>query len=462
MCSFALKMCSFIINSLIRRLSFLYFGSEIQFESSMKVQIYLTSILIFSGFWGGLIAQSDSLQYYYGKSVAAHKAGNFRAFLESTAAANRLRPYHPTLTYNLAAAFSLNERTGEAIHYLRRFILMNSTVDFSKDEDFSSLKASEDFPHLLQLQSRLTDSVSRSYPAFQLEGDEFHAECMAYDPERQTFYFGGVHQAGVRLFDSKTKKSRSWIGIQELDHLYSVLGMAVDGRKKSLWIVSAALPQFEGYEKKLKGHSSVYEIDLQTKNILTHIHLEGSSRLSELTFYGGTAYVADGLNNRIYRLKSGDTQLHLLADLQGQARNLQGMAVTPDGRSMFVSDYVSGIFKVELTDGSFERLRLADHIPFKGIDGLFFYDHSLIATQNGSSPMRVMRLFLNSRQDQAVEWSIIDQNLSYLNEPTQGVLLNDTFYYIANSPWPAYDDNGKLRSDRLAPVQIRKFRLSHE
>lgn len=405
-----------------------------------------------------MYAQTDSLQHYYQKSVEAHRSGDYKAFLENAAAANRLRANHPTLTYNLAAAYSLNQQPKKAMKHLQRFVLMNSSLDFAQDTDFAPIMKEKGMSELLQLKQSLSDSISQSQLAFELKTGAIHPECISYSKKTSTYYLGMVHQPGVISYSFKNGQ-QLFLDRTQLEDLYAVLGIAVDPKKNSLWLVSTVLPQMEGFEEKMNGQSSVYEIDLKTKKVLTSVVIPSDSRLGEILFHQGTVYVADGLKNKVFSLKSGDTQLTLVADLSENARNLQGMAISAKSKDLFVSDYVSGLFKVNLQDGSYQRLQMAGHIPFKGIDGLFFYNNTLLATQNGSRPMRVMQLLLDPKQESVVDQKAIDQNCRYLNEPTQGFLYNNTFFYIANSPWGAYDEEMNFKPERENHIQVRKMKL---
>lgn len=404
-------------------------------------------------------AQTDSLQWYYQQSQEAHKGEDWPKFLKTTAAANRLRPFHPTLTYNLAAAYSLNQQPDKAVKYLRSFLLMNSTADFSADPDFAFLMEKKEAAGLLRFQQELNESISQSELVFDLESDPFHPECIAYSEVGSTYYLGGVHQAEIRSYRPGQEQSELFLSTTDLAPLYCVLGMAIDPDKNSLWLVSTSLPQMKGYEETKNGRSSVFEVDLTTKEVLTSIKIEADSRLSELLFHKGRVYIADGMKNTVYTLVSGDQSLTPIADLSADARNLQGMALSPKRGALFVVDYVSGLFKIDLTDGSYQRVPMADHVPFKGIDGLFFHKNSLLVTQNGSRPMRVMRLILDKKQDQVIDRKIIDQNQSYLNEPTQGFIFKKAFYFLANSPWGAYDKKMNFLPEQVRSIQVRKLKL---
>ncbi|MEP0463143.1 MAG: hypothetical protein ABJD55_17050, partial [Flavobacteriaceae bacterium] len=54
---------------------------------------------------------------------------------------------------------------------------------------------------------------------------------------------------------------------------------------------------------------------------------------------------------------------------------------------------------------------------------------------------------------------IIDRAVHELNEPTLGTIQNGILYFIANSPWAFYDENGQPKLDEWPRLQIRKFEL---
>lgn len=96
-----------------------------------------------------------------------------------------------------------------------------------------------------------------------------------------------------------------------------------------------------------------------------------------------------------------------------------------------------------------------------GIDGLYIYHSSLIATQNGSSPARVMCFPLDSTLTCIVSERIIERATPTLGDPTHGVIVGDFFYYIANSGWSKLDEHGNLKpNSKLTPARIMRFRLA--
>jgi hypothetical protein len=80
-----------------------------------------------------------------------------------------------------------------------------------------------------------------------------------------------------------------------------------------------------------------------------------------------------------------------------------------------------------------------------GIDGLYFDRGRLIAVQNGTSPERVVAFTLDPSYTRIESETIIERSTSTLGDPTHGVVVDNDFYYIANSGWDAVDDHGNMK-----------------
>jgi hypothetical protein len=90
-----------------------------------------------------------------------------------------------------------------------------------------------------------------------------------------------------------------------------------------------------------------------------------------------------------------------------------------------------------------------------GIDGLYRNGRSLIATQNGVSPERVIRFELDPSLSRVISESIIERATATLGDPTHGVIVGRDFYYIASSGWDTLDDHGNRKSDASQAVLMR-------
>ena len=97
------------------------------------------------------------------------------------------------------------------------------------------------------------------------------------------------------------------------------------------------------------------------------------------------------------------------------------------------------------------------------------FDHgTLIAVQNGTSPGRVVAFDLDPSLTRVTSETIIDRSTKTLGDPTHGVIIDDDFYYIANSGWDVIDDHGNMRpgakpsEPRVMGAQVQRINLEDQ
>ena len=140
----------------------------------------------------------------------------------------------------------------------------------------------------------------------------------------------------------------------------------------------------------------------------------------------------------------------------GTFRSPQTPAVTPDGR-ILVADYARGIASVDPATHAVRWLDHADTVAYSGIDGMYLVGHSLLAIQNGTPVPRVVRFELDPSFRRIGTWSVVERGTPHLGQPTHGAVVGHDFYFIGNSGWERFDDDGTLKSDPAAtpPVILR-------
>src|SRR5205807_1721720 len=121
----------------------------------------------------------------------------------------------------------------------------------------------------------------------------------------------------------------------------------------------------------------------------------------------------------------------------------QGLDFTPDGTRLFMADYAKGVFIIDLFTRKYSLVLPPPNTTMLGIDGLYFYENSLIATQNGVTPNRVVRFPLNASFTHADGCEVIEANNPLFEGPTLGVLAEHALYFVANSQWDQIDDHGQ-------------------
>ncbi len=414
--------------------------------NNFDMRRYLLIILLLSVNY--IQAQESSLKVLYEESIAAYEAKDYKSFLSYSIRLNDIRPNHPTLSYNLAAAFALNNKKDEAIAALKHHLGMNASKDYMNDDDFTSLRESESYKQIEAYVDSLNTRIERSKLSLTLPQNEDHFESITHDPADNSFYLGSVNTRSVLKF----QKGAFVKYLSERNDLFAVMGLDIDKKRNVLWICSATLPQMNDYSDSLENLSSVFAIDLYTGNVLKKFMVNNAT-LGDITSDGkGNAIASDSYRNKLYNFSLAGYQVFM--ELPKEIINLQGLALNK--KSLYVADYLTGLYEINLDDQLLTKLNNNGLYSDKGIDGLLYYKDNLIAFQNGTSPKRVFALGLD--KSKVTQVKTIDQSLAYKGEPTQGVIVNNELIFIANSAWNAYSKQG-YEPELAEELAIRKLEL---
>lgn len=169
----------------------------------------------------------------------------------------------------------------------------------------------------------------------------------------------------------------------------------------------------------------------------------------------GDAIVSDGEHGGVYRVDHRTRRIERLD--AGAFVSPQTPVPLMDGRRIIVPDYLRGLGILDLRTHHVTWIAMGGRHALSGIDGLYLAGTTLLAIQNGSSPERVVRFELDPSLGRVTEESLIERATPILGDPTHGVIVGDTFFYIANSGWDTLDAHG-LRASALnvsVPVVMR-------
>jgi hypothetical protein len=85
---------------------------------------------------------------------------------------------------------------------------------------------------------------------------------------------------------------------------------------------------------------------------------------------------------------------------------------------------------------------------------------SLVAVQNGLRVPRVIHCAVNKKQDGIESVHILESNHPDYAWPTLGVMVKNSFRYVANSQWVNFSTNGKVvDAAKSTPTYILKLDL---
>lgn len=390
----------------------------------------------------------------YTQSIEAYKGKDYPLFLKLTKKLDSIRPSHPTYSYNLAAAYSLNKMEPEALATLHNLVLMNNTISFESEADFDFIKDSEGFQKLKELKSTQNKVIESSHFKLSLSQKDLHPEGLLYLEKLKIWLVASIRHKKIYSLDSEGKCT-NWFS----NTPYSVFAMKADADEKYLWITTSAMPEMEGYSKEMEGLHQILKIEISSRKLIKTFTIEGKHILGDLVIAkNGDIYISDSMEPHIYRMRND--VIGMVQDFKGKAFNLQGMALNADESKLFVADYMKGIIMIDLkNDDKAKWLSVPEGATKKGIDGLVFYKNSLFAIHNGAKPIRVIKYDLNAENNQITGFTVLDNNRADFNEPALATISNGKLYFFANSPWNFYDASGQLDETKFENPKLYELNL---
>lgn len=389
---------------------------------------------------------------------AARKAGDQQARSKAVTELRNLLNDSPDIMEAAAKAYAEAGKGDDALAALNAFADMGQADDAllsGENKSFSALEKAPQYQSILNRFKENKTAISLGEPVFTLSDSRLLAEDIDYDPKSQTFLITSVLEKKiVRVSRDGTVKDFAL----STSH-WPMLAVKVDAARNLVWATEVAMDGFTNVPKVEWGRSAVLCFNLTSGQFVKRMEGPGKTALGDLVLTSdGIPMVSDGANGGIYRA-SGD---RLERIDEGDFISPQTAAMHPDGKHVFVPDYARGIGVLDLGSkhvtwlGQGAKARYA----INGIDGLYFDRGFLIATQNGSSPERVVRFRMNAELAGIVSEQVIERSTPTLGDPTHGVVVGDFFYYIANSGWDVLDDHGEVKSGaKLTPARIMRFRL---
>ncbi|MGB0523139.1 MAG: TPR end-of-group domain-containing protein [Flammeovirgaceae bacterium] len=422
----------------------------------MKKLIYLYFLLFISC---QALAQSPVNQLYQ-EALQAHKNQDYNTYLNKVLEIEQLLPNRPAVIYRLASAYALTGNQKLAISNLKKLIWLRPDPKLADDEDFASIKHKGKFKKVIQHMQEMLKPINESAKAFELPELDFHPEGLAYDPATASFYCSSIRKQKIIKIDRNGVVSEFIPSGQ--DSLMSVSGMQIDPIHRVLWVCTGAIPNMEGFSKNQEGQTAIFKYDLTEGKLLKKYTLPKDEKvhyLGDLILHPQTnaVFTTDSYSSTIYTINPQTDQLEKYFS-DSRWTSLQGLAFSDDGNYLFVADYRTNVYRLDTQSKNIRTLNTPQPVLLVGVDGLYFYKNSLIAIHNGITPFRVVEYILDDQLEVVKKYDILEHATPELNEPTLGVFCGDEFYYVANSPWGAYDRKGNLLQDKLKKGLIMKIR----
>ncbi|WP_298853268.1 hypothetical protein [uncultured Sphingomonas sp.] len=344
----------------------------------------------------------------------------------------------------IAAAAIAGGDAPAAIVALDHLAAMGATVSAGGQESYAGLVGPD-------VKARLADRfAANAVPvrASQLEtaipADSPLVEGLAFDARSGRLFAGTVIDG--RLLTRRSVRT-GWQTVAIGRPTGGLFGMAVDARRRLLWIAVAEVEQVRTPGERSAG---LLAVNIDRLRVVRRVPLPAAlagSLPGDVAIAGdGTVYASDPARGRVLICRPGCAALAELVpeDVFGSA---QGLVLTPDEGALIVADYGDGLHRIDLHTGQVAPISTAEPAMLDGIDGLIADGAALIAIQNGTSPRRILRLTLDPSASRIERTEILERDNPDWGEPTLGAIVGDRLFYVADGQWERYGPNGTLMDD---------------
>ncbi len=352
--------------------------------------------------------------------------------------------------------------TADAARWLGRLADLGIGNGVANDTIFAALAGAPAFAAAAARLGSATAPVVHSRVRLTVADTTLHPEGIAFDPLHKRWFIGSVRQRRVVAVE-QDGTAHDFVPARSAG-LAGVFGMAVDSVRRTLWVATTALPRMEGFTPADSARVGVYAYDLDTGRLKREAWLPRDSATAH-TFGdvavapNGDVYVSDSQAPWILKLPAGADSLERFVT-HPLFRSLQGMAITSDGKTMFVADYSHGLLQVSLASRTVNPVGASPAVTVLGIDGLYWHRGALIGVQNGVVPARVVRFCLDPSSRSVRQLETLDRNPAVADEPTLGAIAGDSLFYVATGQWEEYDDHGeRVAGTRLKPATVLALSL---
>jgi sugar lactone lactonase YvrE len=391
--------------------------------------------------------------------VALNSMDPATAYREITRA-SRAWPTQPAYIWGRAVLAARSLDTAATLRALDDYASLDLGRELSGSKDFAFLEGNAAFQALAQRHRSHRTPIVASRVVYESRDSTFWPEGIDFDPNQGVYYLAGVRHGTIMRVDPGRQSSTLW---SELQPRVAVLGVRVDARRRVLWATTSGIPQREWFVPGDSAYASLLEVGLGDGRVKRKWDLPaapGGHVLGDLAIGPhGDVFVTDSRHAAVYRLRLGTDSLETVR--HPLFYSLQGVAPSPDGSAVYLADYSHGLLRMDLRDGTVNRLPDAPRSTSLGCDGLRWYAGALICVQNGLNPARIARFTLSGDGRGILRIDVVDRNFDIADEPTIGTIVGDEFVYVANSQWNKHDATGKrvpsvpLRGPVLLGVRIK-------
>jgi len=396
------------------------------------------------------------------QAVKAYQAKDFERFLELEKKASALDPENPRYLYKVACGEALGGHAAPAVEALDRLRERKLDLGAETDTDFAAIHSSPQWRRYLESLASLRRALAVSRVALTLPDPELLVCGLALDAATGDLFIGSLRERKI-LRRSRTGAITDFVA-EGRDGLLGVGSLAVDGPRRLLYASASGAPHARGLPKEEAGRSGLFAFDLATGHLARMSLLPQDGAVHALNNLAvdrsGNVYVSDSAAAGVYRWNAAAAKLERFAPAD-LLRSTQGLALSADEKTLFVSDWTRGLWSVDLATGAARALTSPPGVWLGGLDGLTRFNDALVSVQIGVRPERVLELKLDAKGERVASARILEMSRPDYDGPIQGIADGESFLYIANSQLALVNPkSGAFASERAHPTILLRLPLS--
>ncbi|HEY3785431.1 MAG TPA: hypothetical protein VGL55_09135 [Steroidobacteraceae bacterium] len=342
-------------------------------------------------------------------------------------------------------------------------VCARSQLDFSSLMSAPSLQVLRSLPEIAEIEraaQRAGTAPEHHRVSVRLNDPELVTEDLLYIRTDGSFLVSSVRERKVvRISPDRTVSD--FLTTQRIP-AWGLFALALDPSRGALWVTTSAVPQSPPYSSADDGRSAILRIDQRSRTLLGRYELSDGKphAFGDMTLAAdGAVYVADGRGGGVYVARPGHVGLEAVVS-PGRLHSPQTPALSADGTTLLVPDYTRGIARVRVSDHDLVWLQHPPELALFGLDGFYWRGHTLVGIQNGTTPERILVMQLDAECSRITSWHVALAGVPGLGDPTHGLLRGRDFYFLANSGWDRYDDDGHPNGGVSAsPPEVWQLRL---
>ncbi len=292
--------------------------------------------------------------------------------------------------------------------------------------------------------------------AYRISEKDLIPEGITYSSATNSFYISSIYKTKIIQINAETGEFKDFIPSDLLK--ISFLGLLVDDIHNHIWACG-------NITQKGKTLSMVTKFNLATgEPIKSYSYIDTvANTYNDLAEDSeGNIYFTDSDGQCVYKIDSQSDSVDIF--FNGiEIVHPNGITISPDNKYLYIASNEKGIRVLDIDKR--EIIGEPDiSVNSTGIDGLKYYQNSLIGIQNEvktRSEVKIAQYLLDNTGTKITGMRIIDQNNPHFNIPTTFVISDNHLFCLANSQLGNISSSELkiINPEELNDVLVLKYKL---